>query len=83
MTATTLLQYMTWLLFGFIFIRVLRDAIAQPARSTIDIALFFGALAFIFFNAALSQFELLPASRLLSIINGVMWPCSSSRSLWG
>jgi signal transduction histidine kinase len=72
MTATTLLQYIIWLLFGFIFVRVLHDAIRQPTRSTIDIALFFGALALVFFNAALSQFNILPSSRALALLNTVL-----------
>lgn len=72
MTANALLQYLTWLMFGIIFVHVLRDAIQQPTRTTIDIALFFGAPTLVFLITALLRLGLLAPTRVLTALTGVL-----------
>ncbi len=70
MLANRAAQELTWLVYLVIFLSVTRDAVRQPRRSTINIALFFAVPFVVILISSVRQLGWLPASPITGAISG-------------
>ena len=72
MSAQVLVRDLTWIVYLLIFLYVGRESLREPRRTTIDIALFFGLIAFVIILSVLSEIGFFPDNTLLGAIIGTL-----------
>lgn len=70
MSADLLIRDLTWLFYFFVFVYVTWQALREPRRANVDIALFFGLTALVIVNSVLADLRLVPVTPLLGALNG-------------
>ena len=70
MSADALLQYLTWAVYGAVFVAVAARAVRLPTRAHADIALFFGDAALLILLGAAAA--LAPPPRWLSVVTAAL-----------
>src|SRR5216684_1937977 len=70
MTGLDQLQYLSWLLYLFVFVAVLARTIRRPTPAHLDMTLFFGAVAILIMLSTATAKLHIPQSPLIGAITG-------------